>query len=191
MAESIVITAYVHENAIANIAVNLFEKPDNPKISDTDDLDLDLDESDKAAHPGSDASNAAAYCDAINGMRFNNDSYLIARVVPENTPFELEKFHVSLNVFLEMDDRCLQKVMRPIDSEVFAKALIGESEAVQDKFFRNCSKRAAGMLKEDMEELGQIPMKEIKEAQEEILKVIRELEQAGEIAVGSLGGIVL
>ena len=86
-----------------------------------------------------------------------------------------------------LDDRAIQKVMREVDSQELAKALKSVDTEVQDKIFRNMSKRAAGMLKEDMEYMGPIRLKDVEEAQQKIVSIIRHLEDTGEIVVARSG----
>jgi len=80
--------------------------------------------------------------------------------------------------------RAFQKVIRLLDSQELAKALKSASEAVLDKVFRNMSKRAMIMFKEDMEYMGPIRMRDAIESQHKIVKVIRHLEDTGEIVIG-------
>ena len=82
-----------------------------------------------------------------------------------------------------LDDRAVQKVLREIDSPLLAMALKETDDEVKDKFFRNMSKRAAEMLKEDMEHRGPVRLKDVDEAKCIILGVVRRLEECGEIVI--------
>jgi flagellar motor switch protein FliG len=86
-----------------------------------------------------------------------------------------------------LDDRAIQKVLREVDSSELAKALKAVDTEVQDKIFRNMSKRAASLLKEDMEFMGPIRIRDVEEAQQKIVNIIRKLEDAGEIVVARAG----
>jgi flagellar motor switch protein FliG len=86
-----------------------------------------------------------------------------------------------------LDDRSIQKVMREVDSQELAKALKSVDTEVQDKIFRNMSKRAAGMLKEDMEYMGPVRLKDVEESQQKIVSIIRHLEDTGEIVIARAG----
>ncbi|MBU8912621.1 MAG: flagellar motor switch protein FliG [Spirochaetales bacterium] len=86
-----------------------------------------------------------------------------------------------------LDDRAIQKVMREVDTSELAKALKSVDTEVQDKIYRNMSKRAATLLKEDMEYMGPIRMKDVEEAQQKIVSIIRKLEEQGEIVVARAG----
>ena len=67
-------------------------------------------------------------------------------------------------------------------------ALKGANEDVQNVIFNNLSKRLAAMIKEDMEFMGPVRMKDVEEAQQKIVSVIRKLEDAGEIVISRGGG---
>ena len=96
---------------------------------------------------------------------------------------EIKKRMFVFEDIVMLDDRSIQKVLREVDSAELAKALKSVDEEVQDKVFRNMSKRAAGMLKEDMEFMGPIRVKDVEEAQQKIVAIIRKLEEAGEIII--------
>lgn len=86
-----------------------------------------------------------------------------------------------------LDDRSIQRLLRELDSKDLSLALKGASEEVQYKIFRNMSERAAGMLREDMEAMGPVRLKDVEETQQKIVNVIRRLEEAGEVVI-SHGG---
>jgi flagellar motor switch protein FliG len=86
-----------------------------------------------------------------------------------------------------LDDRAIQKVMREVDQQELSKALKSVDAEVQDKIYRNMSKRAAQMLKEDMEFMGPVRLKDVEEAQQKIVAIIRHLEDTGEIVVARAG----
>jgi flagellar motor switch protein FliG len=100
---------------------------------------------------------------------------------------EIKKRMFVFEDIVMLDDRAIQKVMREVDSQELAKALKSVDTEVQDKIFRNMSKRAAGMLKEDMEYMGPVRLKDVEEAQQKIVSIIRHLEDIGEIVVARSG----
>lgn len=100
---------------------------------------------------------------------------------------EIKKRMFVFEDIVMLDDRAIQKVLREVDSQELAKALKSVDTEVQDKIFRNMSKRAAGMLKEDMEYMGPIRLKDVEEAQQKIVSIIRHLEDTGEIVVARSG----
>jgi len=82
-----------------------------------------------------------------------------------------------------LDDRSLQMVLRDVDSKDLSLALKGTQGEVADKIFRNMSKRAADMLREEIEFMGPVKIRDVEEAQLKVVNVIRSLEDKGEIVI--------
>lgn len=114
----------------------------------------------------------------------------IMEKLEEEDPELAEEVKKRLFVFediLGLDDRSLQRVLRDVDMKDVSLALKGASEALREKFFKNMSKRAVEMLKEDMEYMGPVRVRDVEEAQQKIVNVIRALEEAGEIVIARGG----
>ncbi|MDR2803350.1 MAG: flagellar motor switch protein FliG [Treponema sp.] len=114
----------------------------------------------------------------------------IIEALEEEDPELAEEIKKRMFVFEDivmLDDRSIQKVMREVDQQELSKALKSVDAEVQDKIYRNMSKRAAQMLKEDMEFMGPIRLKDVEEAQQKIVSIIRHLEDTGEIVVARAG----
>jgi flagellar motor switch protein FliG len=114
----------------------------------------------------------------------------IIEALEDEDPELAEEIKKRMFVFEDivlLGDRDIQKVMREVDSQELAKALKSVDTEVQDKIFKNMSKRAAGMLKEDMEFMGPIRLKDVEEAQQKIVSIIRHLEDTGEIVIARSG----
>jgi flagellar motor switch protein FliG len=110
----------------------------------------------------------------------------IVEALEEEDPELADEIKKKMFVFEDivlLDDRAIQKVLREVDSQELAKALKAVDSEVQDKIFRNMSKRAANMLKEDMEYMGPVRMKDVEESQQRIVSIIRHLEDQGEIII--------
>lgn len=82
-----------------------------------------------------------------------------------------------------LDDRSLQLVLREVDSKDLALALKASSSEVAQKIYKNMSKRAADMLREEIEYMGPVRIRDVEDAQQKIVNVIRRLEESGEIVV--------
>ena len=89
---------------------------------------------------------------------------------------------------LSLDDKTIQRVLRDVDNNDLSVALKGTNEEVQGVIFNNLSKRLAEMIREDMEYMGPVRMKDVEEAQQKIVGVIRKLEDSGEIIISRGGG---
>jgi len=86
-----------------------------------------------------------------------------------------------------LDDRGIQLVLREVDMKDLALALKGSSQEVTNKIMANMSSRASQNLREDMEFMGPVRLRDVEEAQQRIVKVIRRLEESGAIVI-SRGG---
>ena len=87
---------------------------------------------------------------------------------------------------LLLDDRSIQRLMKDVDTKTLAVALKGSSEEIRERILKNISERAASMIKEEMEYMGPMRVREVDEAQQRIVDVIRDLEESGEIVI--MGG---
>ena len=101
---------------------------------------------------------------------------------------EIRKKMFVFEDILLLDDRAIQRVLRDVDNSDLAIALKGSNEEVQNAIFNNLSKRLAVMIKEDMEFMGPVRMKDVEEAQQKIVNIIRKLEDAAEIVISRGGG---
>jgi flagellar motor switch protein FliG len=89
---------------------------------------------------------------------------------------------------LSLDDKSIQRVLREVDNNELAVALKGAVEEVQNVIFNNLSKRLAAMIREDMEYMGPVRLKDVEDAQQRIVNVIRKLEDSSEIIISRGGG---
>ena len=101
---------------------------------------------------------------------------------------EIRKKMFVFEDILLLDDRAIQRVLRDVDNNDLAVALKGANEEVQGVIFKNLSKRLAAMIREDMEFMGPVRMKDVEEAQQKIVSIIRKLEDAAEIVISRGGG---
>lgn len=85
---------------------------------------------------------------------------------------------------IDVDDRGIQSLLREVSSETLVLALKGADEAIKDKIFSNMSKRAAEMIRDDLENKGPVRLSEVEGAQKEILAVARSMSHSGELALG-------
>ena len=101
---------------------------------------------------------------------------------------EIRKKMFVFEDILLLDDRAIQRVLRDVDNNDLAVALKGANEEVQNVIFKNLSKRLAAMIREDMEFMGPVRMKDVEEAQQKIVGIIRKLEDSAEIVISRGGG---
>jgi flagellar motor switch protein FliG len=88
---------------------------------------------------------------------------------------------------VDLDDRGMQSLLRELASETLILALKGADDEVRTKVYRNLSKRASEILRDDLEAKGPVPLSDVEAAQKEILAIARRMAEAGELAVGAKG----
>src|SRR5690606_25326008 len=87
----------------------------------------------------------------------------------------------------DVDDRGIQALLREVSSEVLIVALKGADDELKEKIFKNMSKRASELLRDDLDAKGPVRVSEVEAAQKEILTIARRMADAGEIVLGGSG----
>jgi flagellar motor switch protein FliG len=115
---------------------------------------------------------------------------MILEGLEELDPALAEKVRAQMFMFEDivgLEDRSIQLVLRQVQTSDLANALKGVSDAVRAKVMQNMSERAALNLAEEIEVLGKVRLNVVEEAQAAVVRVIRQLEESGEILVGRGG----
>ncbi|WP_420807756.1 flagellar motor switch protein FliG [Aliidiomarina taiwanensis] len=89
---------------------------------------------------------------------------------------------------IDVDDRGIQTLLRDVEGETLQRALKASDNKIREKFFKNMSKRAADLLRDDLEAMGPVRLADAEQAQKDILANARRLADAGEIMLGGGGG---
>jgi flagellar motor switch protein FliG len=100
---------------------------------------------------------------------------------------EIQSQMFVFNNLLDIDDRGIQTLLRDVQSDQLVIALKGADDPIKEKIFNNMSSRAAEMMREDLEAKGPVKLKEVEDAQIEILTVATRLADAGDITIGGKG----
>lgn len=135
------------------------------------------------------AGGVQAIVEVLNAADRTTEKAIIEQL-EEDDPELAEEIKKRMFVFDDivlLNDRDIQKVLREVDQSELAKSLKGVDDEVRDKIFKNMSKRAANLLKEDMEFMGPVRMKDVDEAQQKIVNIIQKLEEQGEVTVARSG----
>ena len=101
---------------------------------------------------------------------------------------EIAKLMFTFEDLVYVDDAGIQKALREIESKDLALALKASNQDVSEKVFRNMSERAREMIKEEIEFMGPVRMRNVEDAQQKIVAVIRRLEESGEVVISGRGG---
>jgi flagellar motor switch protein FliG len=110
------------------------------------------------------------------------------REIDEDLSGQIEDLMFVFNNLSDVDDRGIQALLREVSSDVLVLALKGSDEGVKEKIFKNMSKRAAELLRDDLEAKGPVRVSDVETAQKEILTIARRMAEAGEIVLGGKGG---
>lgn len=110
------------------------------------------------------------------------------REVDEDLGTQIQDLMFVFDNLKDVDDRGIQGLLREVSSDVLILALKGADEILQEKIFGNMSKRAAELLRDDLETKGPVKVSDVEAAQKEILIIARRLADSGEISLGGGGG---
>ncbi|MTI80193.1 MAG: flagellar motor switch protein FliG [Firmicutes bacterium] len=100
---------------------------------------------------------------------------------------EVRRLMFIFEDIVKLHDVSIQKVLREVDTKELAMAMRGANKDVNERIFKNMSKRASEMLREEIEYMGPVRLRDVEQSQQKIVNVIRKLEESGEIVI-SRGG---
>ncbi|MFT5451478.1 MAG: flagellar motor switch protein FliG [Enterobacterales bacterium] len=141
---------------------------------------------------GSKSSNIGGIKTAADIMNFLDtaiESHLIEAVkeVDEDLGQNIQDLMFVFDNLIDVDDRGIQTLLREISTDTLILALKGSDDEIADKIFKNMSKRAAELMKDDLDAMGPVKLSDVEGAQKEILTVARRLAESGEISLGGSG----
>ena len=136
------------------------------------------------------AGGVQAIVNILNTVDRGTEKYIMETLEIEDTDLaeEIRKRMFVFEDILTLDNRSIQRFLREVDNNLLAVALKGATEEVQKVIYSNMSKRLAEMIREDIEYMGPVRLKDVEEAQQKIVNIIRKLEDAGEIIISRGGG---
>jgi flagellar motor switch protein FliG len=125
----------------------------------------------------------------LNAVDGNTEESVLSHIEEEDDSLA-EMVRQKMFVFedlLQIEDRNFRDILQNVDNQMLIKALKTSSEEMKNKIFSNLSERASEMLKEDMEVMGPIKLREVEDAQQEIIKTAKRLESEGKIVLAKGG----
>lgn len=136
------------------------------------------------------AGGVDAIVDILNSVDRGTEKNIMENLELEDPELtdEIKRKMFVFEDIITLDNKSIQRVLREIDNNDLALALKNANEEVQSVIFNNVSQRLADMIKEDMEFMGPVRVRDVEEAQLKIVNVIRKLEDAGEIIISRGGG---
>jgi flagellar motor switch protein FliG len=135
------------------------------------------------------AGGSKAVADILNYMDAGIEKAITKHIadLDANLGQEIQDLMFVFDNLTEVNDRGIQALMREVSSESLVVALKGADEAVKEKIFKNMSKRAAEILRDDLEAKGPVKLSEVQGAQKEILAIAQRMAENGELALGGKG----
>jgi len=97
---------------------------------------------------------------------------------------QVDRLLLIFDDLIDLSDRDIQTILKHISSDDLVKALKGASDEIAERFFANMSSRAAEIMREDMEVMGAMKLADVEEAQMNVLKAVRKLDDEGQISLG-------
>ncbi len=136
------------------------------------------------------AGGVQAIVNILNTVDRGTEKYIMETLEIEDTDLaeEIRKRMFVFEDILSLDNRSIQRFLRDVENNQLAIALKGATEEVQKVIYSNMSKRLSEMIREDIEFMGPVRLKDVEEAQQKIVNIIRKLEDAGEIVISRGGG---
>jgi flagellar motor switch protein FliG len=136
------------------------------------------------------AGGVQAIVDILNNVDRGTEKYIMETLEIEDTDLaeEIKRRMFVFEDILTLDNRSIQRFLRDVDNNQLAIALKGATDEVKNVIYSNMSKRLAEMIREDIEFMGPVRLKDVEDAQQKIVNIIRKLEDAGEIVISRGGG---
>ncbi|MCG8539822.1 MAG: flagellar motor switch protein FliG [Clostridia bacterium] len=128
--------------------------------------------------------------DILNSVDRGTEKFIMETLEIQDTELaeEIKKRMFVFEDIITLDSASIQRFIREVDNNELSIALKGATQEVKDIIFANMSKRMAEMIREDMEFMGPVRLRDVEEAQQKIVNIIRKLEEAGEIILSRGGG---
>lgn len=144
----------------------------------------------RASHSSSIAGGVNAVALILNNLDSATEGSLMGDIEGSNPDLaaQIQKLMFVFSDAVEIDDRGIQMILKEVGNDELVLALKTAGDELKNKILKNMSERAAQMLREDMETLGPVKLSDVEKAQQNILKIIRRLEQEGKIVIGGKGG---
>jgi len=131
-----------------------------------------------------------AVAELFNRMDRNTGRTVLEKIEADNPQLagSIRDLMFVFDDILLIDDIGVTEILKRADKKVLTVALKGTSDELRNQFFRNMSSRAVEMMKEEMDFMGPIKLRDVEKAQHEIVEIVRQLEEEGVITIGGGGG---
>jgi flagellar motor switch protein FliG len=170
------------------------------RIADLDDVPSDIVEevhdvvdemlSDMGNETHANQGGIEAAAEILNNLDNQTENNIFDKIetIREELADEIRQKMFVFADLVTLDDRSIRALLKEVSNDELILALKTSSEELAEKIFSNISQRAAEMMKEDMEVMGPVKLKDVEQAQLNIVKAARRLEEEGKIVLGGKGG---
>ena len=143
----------------------------------------------KGANPSASIGGTKTAAEIMNNLEGSVEAELMEAIIEadEELGTRIQDLMFVFDNLREVDDRGIQALLREVSSEVLIMALKGADDYLKEKIFANMSKRAAELLRDDLEAKGPVRISEVESAQKEVLIIARRMADAGEIQLAGGG----
>ncbi|MCP4394706.1 MAG: flagellar motor switch protein FliG [Alphaproteobacteria bacterium] len=126
----------------------------------------------------------------FNSLDRNSEERFLTALEERNreSAERIKQLMFTFEDLIRVDSNGIQGLLRHVDKDKLAIALKGASDTIKDLFFKNMSERAGKMMKEDMDAMGPIKLRDVDEAQAAVVSLTKELANSGEIVISD-GGV--
>ena len=141
----------------------------------------------KGGNPATNIGGTKTVAEIMNNLEGSVESELMESIleIDEDLAGKIQELMFVFDNLKEVLDTGIQSLLREVSSDILIMALKGADEILQEKIFGNMSKRAAELLRDDLEAKGPVKLSEVEAAQKEVLVIARRMADAGEIQLGS------
>ena len=185
------IIKFLPEHLQGEVVIRIADLDDVPSeiVEEVHDVvDEMLSDMGKETHANQGGIEAAA--EILNNMDNQTENNIFDKIetVREELADEIRQKMFVFADLVTLDDRSIRALLKEVSNDELILALKTSSQELAEKIFGNISQRAAEMMKEDMEVMGPVKLKDVEQAQLNIVKAARRLEEEGKIVLGGKGG---
>jgi flagellar motor switch protein FliG len=136
------------------------------------------------------AGGIRAVASLLNRLERSVSSSILEKVESESSELavSIRELMFVFEDLVKVQDTAFREIVQRADRKVLTLALKGASEGIRERFFKNMSQRAGEVLKEELDVLGAVRLKDVEQAQQEIVGIARKLEEEGLLSTGAGGG---
>jgi len=134
-------------------------------------------------------SGVESTADLLNAIGQTDQKVILEglKKIDEQLCDDISSYLFMFDDIVSLTDNAIQAINGAVDNKILAPALKGAKDDLRELFYKNMSERAAGMLRDEIDVLPPMPMKDIERTQSEVLQIVFDLESKGELTIARSG----